>query len=268
MKLLHLLIALPLLVSCSVKPEINTAGIVSLSPSITRQIIDLESEELLAGVTSYHPPLTRNIPVVGTLVNPSVEKIISLKPKIILASDEDSAVQRLESIKKSGIDFYYFKKNRTFKDIIDNYRKLGKLLRKSRLAEEKVSRYIKQVELYSRKSSRKTIIVAASGRPLIVAGGKSFLGDMIRRTGMKNSYESLPLSFGPVSLESLASRRPEMIITLGRASGSHMQEILTQNIPGYNPTVIPVPHDPFSYYTPKDYTRALKLLLEITGGQK
>lgn len=30
--------------------------VVSLSPSVTRQMVDLGAEDLLAGVTSYHPP--------------------------------------------------------------------------------------------------------------------------------------------------------------------------------------------------------------------
>jgi ABC-type hemin transport system substrate-binding protein len=33
--------------------------VVSLSPSITRQIIDLGGENILVGVTSYHPPLKK-----------------------------------------------------------------------------------------------------------------------------------------------------------------------------------------------------------------
>ena len=66
------------------KTESITTGrqikrIVSLSPAITRQIIDLESEHLLAGVTSYHPPLTREVDIVGTLVQPNIEKIVLLK---------------------------------------------------------------------------------------------------------------------------------------------------------------------------------------------
>ena len=71
-------------------PENKLNSIVSLSPSITREIIDLDSENILKGVTSYHPPLKNKIEIVGNLLKPNIEKISLINPELILFSKEDN----------------------------------------------------------------------------------------------------------------------------------------------------------------------------------
>ena len=91
-------------------PQGQFSRIISLSPSITRQIVDLQSESVLAGVTSYHPPLGRKIQIIGTLLHPNLEKIIIIKPDLVLLSEEDSAVQNSDRLKRIGVGTYIFKK--------------------------------------------------------------------------------------------------------------------------------------------------------------
>ena len=53
--------------------NITGKRVISLSPSITGQIIDLGAEDSLVGVTPYHPPLKKDVAIVGSYINPSIE---------------------------------------------------------------------------------------------------------------------------------------------------------------------------------------------------
>ena len=122
--------------------NISVKRIISLSPSITGQIIDLGAEDNIVGVTPYHPPLKRDVPLVGTYISPSIEKIISLKPDIILLSEEDGEIQRDSFFEKFGLKYYRFGRNSDFQSICGNYYLLGEMIGRRDSASAKIKYYI------------------------------------------------------------------------------------------------------------------------------
>lgn len=62
--------------------------VVSLAPGITETLYELGLDKEIAGVTSYcnWPPRVRQKPRIGGFTNLSIEKIVSLKPDLIIAT--------------------------------------------------------------------------------------------------------------------------------------------------------------------------------------
>ena len=60
--------------------------IVSLTPSLTEIVFSLGAGERVVGVSDYcdYPPEARTRPRVGTFLQPSVEKILALRPDLVL----------------------------------------------------------------------------------------------------------------------------------------------------------------------------------------
>ena len=171
--LLFLLIILSSSLTCSGdSKEKNSSGlrIVSLSPSITSQVIDLGAEDNLVGITPYCKS-TKEIAIVGTYVNPSIEIIISLRPDIVLMSEEDSDTQRDNFFKKFGLKYYKFDRNENFETICDNYKKLSDIIGIRNYAEKKIASYTDGLNKIKTSDVKLKVVFLVSVKPLIAVSG-------------------------------------------------------------------------------------------------
>jgi len=247
--------------------QVKLKRVVSLSPSITRQIIDLGSEELLAGVTSYHPQLTKKVKIVGTLVKPNIEVITMLRPDIVLLSAEDSAVQITDSLRTMDLNLHIFKRNMDFESICGNYLALAEIIGKRGLALERLEQYRKQRRQLMRKAGDSRVAVFISHEPLITAGGGSFISRIIEDSGGTNVYGTLHSSYPILSVESLVAQNPDAIISMDRDPEVFFNRVLK----GFGIKAVGqghvyyIPAEKISYYTPGDYIasmRSMSLLIE------
>jgi iron complex transport system substrate-binding protein len=74
--------------------------IVSLLPSLTETVCVLGRCERLVGVDRYSnwPASVRSVPVVGGGLDPSIERIVALKPDLVLAAGSTRGAERLEAL--------------------------------------------------------------------------------------------------------------------------------------------------------------------------
>ncbi len=247
-------------------PEFKISSIVSLSPSITREIIDLGSEDLLTGVTSYHPPLTKKIDIVGNLIKPNVEKITMINPDIVLFSKEDNTTQNTNTLKQMNLNYFVFKINNDFDSICENYLILGKILKKDKIAQNKISNYRKQLEKIKKTQGEKKVIFLVSLNPLIAASGNSFIGSTLKYSGAKNVYAHLKKGYPIISIESLVSSKPHIIISMTEGAEIFFTRKLKsfKDIPFMQKRkIFTIKPDNIAYYTPGDFIKAVKIISEI-----
>lgn len=80
--------------------------VVSLVPSITESLFDLDLGSCLIGVTDYcvHPAEgVAALPKVGGTKNPDIDKIISLQPDLVMMNDEENQREDAEALQAAGI---------------------------------------------------------------------------------------------------------------------------------------------------------------------
>lgn len=247
-------------------PKLETnSKIISLSPSITRQIISLKKENMLAGVTSFHPPLKNKIPEIGNLINPNSELILKINPDIILYSKEDTSTLKIEQLQNSSLKAYAFKRNLNFKSISENYIILGTITGNPQKAQDNISILKKQLILLKNKNANKNIRTAffLSNEPLISVGGESYICSIIKDSGGELITQSISKSPYPIiSKEFLFKSKTEIIISTSEGS-----EIFFKNLyrsAGLTPPVIiSIPPDNICYYTPQDYLLSVRLISDI-----
>ena len=259
-KLLNITLFLVLiLISCTRQKQIDDKDnkFVSLSPSITRQIIDLSGEDRLSGITSFCPAI-KNVDIVGTLVNPSIEKILLLNPKMVLMSLEDGAVQKVEALKKSGVEIHYFSKNESFEDIHKNYIELAKIIKAEDIAQDKLKQYKHDFELLKSAGNESAVFIV-SASPLIAASGKSYIGDILKNSGYKNEFENLNVPYPVISMESLLSKKPKYIFVMDEQAFEYLKK---------HPALSKLPSKMYyvgtensPYYTLFDYIETMKILI-------
>ncbi|MBN2158426.1 MAG: ABC transporter substrate-binding protein [Spirochaetes bacterium] len=250
--------------------------IVSLSPSITRQIVDLDAAKLLAGVTSYDDYRRPGVAIVGTLVQPNIERIIMLEPDIVLFSEEDGQVQNVERIARTGLGVCRFRRNRDFTGICENYLDLGRMVGRERKALSALRRYredldrIKKTGMAGRRTS---VAFFVSCRPLIAASPDSFVGKIIRDAGGACAYGGTGRPYPLVSMESLLDADPDLIILMAGEgdAGIFIRELSEdfgslRAVAGGN--IHAIPPDTIPYYTPGDYVASAETIARIIRSRR
>jgi ABC-type Fe3+-hydroxamate transport system substrate-binding protein len=263
-------------------PTDNNANfrIVSLSPSITSQIIDLGAEENLAGVTPYCPIKKTGIAIVGTYINPSIEMIISLTPDIVFMSEEDRDIQRDNFFKKFGLKYYKFGRNDNFETICEHYKKLALMIGKKDLAEKKIDSYVNRLnkirtlatyresgDHHTRLGSNtiKTVFLV-SVKPLVTVSDQSYISDIIKHAGGINIFNNLNNPYPILTLESLIIKQPDIVIVMNHGDELYLSSRLKnfQNIEFINKkNVFALGNENIPYYTPKDYVISVEKIYEI-----
>lgn len=249
-------------------PNINYKKIISLSPSITRQIIELESENKLVGVTSFHPPLKTKVETVGNLINPNFEKIIRLNPDIVLYSQEDNPTMKSEQLLNMNIQTYKFDRNQNFEAICSNYMVLAKILGKEKQAKSNISNYKKEIAAIIKSNSDKTkTAFFLSSDPLISISKNSFINEIITTAGGDNILSDFERPYPIVSKLYLIKSKPDIIISTDPNSIEFFTKLYSE-IKQTPPRIEIISPDNICYYTPYDFFQSLNTLSGLYNENK
>jgi len=82
--------------------------IVSLAPSITETLFALGLDREVVGVTmlSTYPEAARSKPRVGTFINISLERVVSLSPDLVIGTADGNRTGTVEQLERVGIPVY------------------------------------------------------------------------------------------------------------------------------------------------------------------
>ncbi len=187
--------------------------IVVMLPSATETLCAIGACDRIVGTDTYSnwPASVQKLPKLGGLYNPSIEKIVALKPDLVVASKYGKLVPALE---RAGIPVFAVK-TETYPDIFKTARELGRLVNREAQAEALVARIQAQVyRLESRAAKAKTrpsVYYEIDATPYTV-GPRSFIGVLIQKARGENIIpESLGL-FPKISPELVVAKNPEVII--------------------------------------------------------
>ena len=205
--------------------------IVVLDPAVVEMLYLLNAEDKIAAVahsqtTGIWPEdKTKSLPDVGTLAKPSLEKIISFSPDLVVLSIHSTGLA--EDLEAHGIKTVSFPAN-SFDDIFNNFLEVGKLTGKEeearKIAAEKKEKLeeIKKSEPLNKKGA---FIYSAS--PMMAFGDNSLPGEILKIYGVENLTDKVSGERPILTPEYIIEENPDfLLIGLGVTSGD---EIITAN---------------------------------------
>lgn len=190
--------------------------IISVGPNVTEVIYALNKQDKLVGRTDFcdFPEEVENIESIGTLRNPSIEKIIELKPDLVIGSAHfpQEVMEQLENLGINTVGIY---RGETFEGVYEMIGDAGKLLNATQRAteiveemKETVSMVTEAVEGREKPSVYYVIGFGKSGD--FTAGSDTFIAEMIRMAGGKNIADEI--TGWSYSLERILEQNPEIVI--------------------------------------------------------
>ena len=182
--------------------------IVSLSPLLTENVFLLGAGERMVGNTSYctKPEAAKAVAKVGSVMELSIERIIGLRPDLVLAINL-SPPQQVAQLERLGLRVRTFHQPESFAEMCDQFLELGTLLGREQRAREIVDEAARRAEAVRTATAdlpRRKVFLQVGANPLfssvqdsftheymVLGGGENIAGD--RRSGAMTTEQVLAL---------------------------------------------------------------------------
>ena len=195
--------------------------IVSLVPAVTEMIYAIGDGARVAAVSNYDrfPADVARLPRVGGLLDPSVERILAIKPDLVVVyATQQELIERLD---RAAIPYFNYQ-HRALPDILTTIRAIGARIGSAARAEAVASAMERSLaEIRGRTAGLQhpaTLLVferdPGALRNVFASGGYGFLHDMLEIAGGRNVFANLKQQAVQASTEMLITSRPEVIVEL------------------------------------------------------
>lgn len=198
-----------------VKINSDPQRIISLAPSVTETLFALGLSDRIVGVTSYcdYPPEAAQKERVGDTMRPSLEKIVALKPDLVIASTASQLEQFVQRLDELGIPIY-ISNPRGLIDVLLSIQKIGNITGVKQRSHE-FSRALRDradaIERRVAALDKPKVLFLVSTEPLITVGKTSFVSDLIKRAGGASISADVSEDYPQYSLETAIAKQPEVI---------------------------------------------------------
>lgn len=199
-----------------VKVPVGIARIVTLAPNLTEIVFALGAGDRIVGNTTYcdYPTEARPIAKVGDTLQPSIERIIALRPQLILVSTASQLEAFTKQLEAQRIAVYVTDPY-DLEGVLRSIKALGDLLGASERAAQVINGLrarTQAVEERVKGTNTVKVFFQLSAEPLYTAGRDAFVTDVIRRAGGESVTRDVPGAWPRYSAESAVAARPEAII--------------------------------------------------------
>jgi len=189
--------------------------IVSLAPSITEILFALGAGSRVVGVTQYsnYPPEAERLPKVGSYVNLSLEKILALRPDLVIGIRDGNPKAVVDRLTDLAIPTYIVDPT-SLQGVITTVRNIGRAVgheqAAAKIAGQMASR-IREVERRVAGIARPRVFYQIGVEPIVSAGQGTFPNILIETAGGKNVAADMA-AYPQLNVEQVLVARPEIII--------------------------------------------------------
>lgn len=216
--------------------------IISLIPSASEIVYAVGAGSMLVGVdqfSAYPDELVQrvksgNLTVVGSGLNPDLDKIVSLNPSIIFINGPShfgaKGVQRLSELGYTIVSL----NGQNISEVLQNIELVGKVTGNSEQASKLVASLkdrIARVESAVKNTPKVRVYVENWNDPLFSVGPGSIQDEIIAKAGGVNIFSDLPKKSAQVTPEAVIAKNPQVIVLFHRLAKS-AEEV--KNRPGWD----------------------------------
>lgn len=210
--------------------------IVCLIPAVTEMLFAVGAGPQVVAVSSFdrYPPAVETLPRVGALIDPDLERILSLRPDLVVVYGTQTELRR--QLERAGIPQFIYKHAR-LSDVTATLRavsaRVGRGREGARLAggiERSLQTIAKRVA--GRPRPRTLLVIGRETgtlRSMFASGGYGFLHDILDLAGGENVFADVARESLQATAELVLARRPEAILEVRGSSGGALDDAAERN---------------------------------------
>lgn len=199
----------------NIKYNFPPKRIISLVPSITELLYDLDLEEEVVGITKFcvHPPKWyKTKPRIGGTKTIHIEQVKALQPDLIIANKEENQQDKIEALSTSFP--VWISDIKTMEQGIKMIAEIGQLTNRTAQATELTTTYRtqeKKWELISKPNKPLRAIYLIWQKPYMTIGGDTYINDCLKKGGFKNIYDH-QTRYPETTIEAMKALNPDVIL--------------------------------------------------------
>lgn len=187
--------------------------IISLVPSQTELLHDLGLGDRVVGITKFciHPEAWfRSKARVGGTKMVDLDKVRALKPDLIIGNKEENSQEDIEALER---EFPVWMSDvRDLDGALEMIRRVGELTATSEKAGELSLQIAEAFNTLERPGTPLSAAYFIWRDPLMVAGGDTFISDLMHRAGFTNAFAHRKERYAEISPAELAAADPDVIL--------------------------------------------------------
>ena len=201
--------------------QVAPRRIVSLVPAVTEMIFALGAGDRVVGVGSFDrfPPEVEKIPTVGALLDPNLERILALKPDLMIVYHSQADLRTQLDRAKVPVFAYT---HAGLADVTQTMRAVGARIghetQAEKLAAEIEGKIAAIRQRYAQGERPRVLVVFGRDqgtlRGIYASGGRGFIHDMVTAGGADNVFADAPREAVQATSEMVLARRPDVILEL------------------------------------------------------
>ncbi len=207
--------------------------IVSIAPSFTEIVYALGAGPQVVGTTLYcdYPAEALKTEKIGDVLNPNVEKIISLKSDIVFAGNWKWNVP--EKLRAAGILVVEVPDAQTLDDVFSRFILIAGKINKLQNAANLIATMKRQMEEIQKRTASKTqrTVYMEIDAGNWTVGGQSYLTEILKILGLRNIFAERHEPYLTVTMESVVARNPDIVMSLSRTKKEYQDLAAWRTLP-------------------------------------
>jgi len=195
--------------------------IISLIPAVTEMLFAVGAGPQVVAVSSFdrYPPEVAKLQRVGALLDPDVERILSLRPDLVVVYASQSDLR--SQLERAKIPSYVYS-HAGLRDITTTLQQVGERTGHGQEAGELTRRIQERIDSVRKRVAGhgrpRTLIVfdreSLALRGIYASGGVGFVHDMIDAAGGDNVFSDVKQPAVQATTELILARRPDVVLEL------------------------------------------------------
>ncbi len=198
--------------------------VISMAPHVTELLFAAGGGDRIVGAVAYsdYPEAAKRIPRVGDNREIDIERVLAMKPDLLVVWRHGSSDRQVEQLRKLGIPLFYSEPHK-LGDIPDSLIRLGQLLGTDAVAQQAASELRHQLAFLAKQYTHRApvrLFYQVWDKPLYTLNGKHIVSDAIRLCGGENIFAKMTVTAPSVGVEAVLQENPEAIIGTAENSAS------------------------------------------------
>ena len=190
--------------------------IVSLIPATTELLFAIGAGPQVVGRTQYDdwPSDALAVPVVSEGISLNLEGIVAARPDLVIVYPSTVNTAGVERLRALGIPAFQARTDR-ITDIVRLARVLGRATGRASAADSVAHALARELVAATAPAASDTaaLFILVWDQPPITIGAESYLTEIMQRAGARNIFADLAAPSAPVSIEAVAARNPDFVLT-------------------------------------------------------
>ena len=190
--------------------------VVSLIPASTELLFAIGAGPAVVGRTTYcdYPAAAAAVPNLGDGIKPNIEAVTAQRPDLVVLYNSGQNAAMAARLRELGIDALRLNTDQ-LSDLGRVARILGKLTGREHSADSLGAAFDSALAEATQPpgNRRPKVLLLVWEQPPMTIGRGSFLSELIERAGGENLFDDVAASSGVVSIEAVAARDPDLILT-------------------------------------------------------